>query len=52
MSSATSLLGIYNDFTIAPKMGTSYNLMVRITARSTLREFWEVHAEAEPALRA
>jgi mRNA interferase HigB len=33
-------------------MGTSYNLMMRIIARSTLREFWEIHAEAEPALRA
>jgi mRNA interferase HigB len=25
---------------------------MRIIARSTLREFWKVHAEAEPALRA
>ena len=33
-------------------MGTSYNLRMRIIARSTLREFWEIHAEAEPALRA
>jgi mRNA interferase HigB len=33
-------------------MGTSYNLTMRIIARSTLREFWEIHAEAEPALRA
>jgi mRNA interferase HigB len=33
-------------------MGTSYNSMMRIIARSTLREFWEIHAEAEPALRA
>ena len=33
-------------------MGASYNLAMRIIARSTLREFWEIHAEAEPALRA
>jgi mRNA interferase HigB len=33
-------------------MGTSYNPMMRIIARSTLREFWEIHPEAEPALRA
>ena len=26
--------------------------MMRIVARSTLREFWEIQAEAEPALRA
>jgi mRNA interferase HigB len=25
---------------------------MRIIARSTLREFWEIHAETEPALRA
>jgi mRNA interferase HigB len=25
---------------------------MRIIARSTLREFWETHAEAEPSLRA
>jgi mRNA interferase HigB len=33
-------------------MGKSYNLTMRIIARSTLREFWEIHTEAEPALRA
>ena len=33
-------------------MGTSYTLRMRIIARSTLREFWEIHAEAEQALRA
>lgn len=32
-------------------MGARYNLRMRIIARSTLREFWEIHAEAEPALR-
>jgi mRNA interferase HigB len=37
---------------LAPNTGASYNLLMRITARSTLREFWEIHAEAEPALRA
>ena len=33
-------------------MGASYNLSMRIIARSTLREFWEIHADAEPTLRA
>lgn len=38
--------------TIAPKTGASYDKMMRIIARSTLREFWEVHTEIEQALRA
>lgn len=37
---------------IAPTAGASYDLKMRIISRSTLREFWEVHAEAEAALRA
>jgi mRNA interferase HigB len=37
---------------IAPVLGASYNLSMRIISRNTLREFWEVHAEAEAALRA
>ncbi len=37
---------------LVPNTGASYNLSMRIIARSTLREFWEIQAEAEPALRA
>ena len=40
------------DDLVAPVLGASYNLRMRIIARSTLREFWEHHAEVEPALRA
>jgi len=38
--------------TIAPEAGASYDKMMRIIARSTLREFWEVHTDVEQALRA
>jgi mRNA interferase HigB len=38
--------------TLVPKTGASYTSAMRIIARSTLREFWEIHADAEPALRA
>lgn len=38
--------------TIAPASGASYDKMMRIIARSTLREFWEVHTDVEQALRA
>jgi mRNA interferase HigB len=33
-------------------MGAGYNCVMRIIARSTLRDFWEKHADAEHALRA
>jgi len=32
---------------LAPKLGTAYNTHMRIIARKTLKEFWEIHSDAE-----
>ena len=37
---------------LVPAMGAGYNYLMRIIARSTLREFWERHTDTEDALKA
>jgi mRNA interferase HigB len=41
-----------DTFPLAPKPGSVYTGAMRIIARKTLREFWQLHPDAEQALRA
>jgi mRNA interferase HigB len=38
--------------TLAPKLEIRYVIHMRIIAKKMLREFWEIHPDAEQALRA